>query len=125
MVESIIALFLLTLVLLSSAQMIGYGVKVHQVSVEIVGASALAEDQMEILRNTDYTALAAGGSVASDTAGFFDTPDVDLDGIVDYTRRWQVVDNGTNKVITVRVIVPQTTMGAAKEATVTSLVAVH
>lgn len=125
MVESIIALFLLTLVLLSSAQMIGYGVKVHQVSVEIVGASALAEDQMENLRNTDYAALAAGGSVASDTAGFFDTPDVDLDGIVDYTRRWQVVDNGTNKVITVRVIVPRTTMGAAKEATVTSLVAVH
>ena len=123
LVEALIAVFLSGIMLLSIAMMIGYGVTAHQVSVEISGASSLGEHKMEDLRNTDYLLLVAGGSIVADTAGFFDTQDVDQDGVSDFTRRWSIVDNGTSKVLTVRVIVPRTTLGPAKQATFTSLVA--
>jgi len=123
LVESLVALFVISMILTGVAQMIGFTMLAHRVSEDLTAATVLAEDMLEQLKNIDYDILAAGGSVAADTAGFFDTPDVDGNGTPDYTRRWQIQDVVSGKVVSVRVISPLATSGPAKEATMVALIA--
>ena len=123
LVEALISLFLLTVVFLAVAQMIGVGVLVNRASSDITSVTALAERRLEQLRSMDYAAIPVGGSIIADSAGFFDTLDIDGDGVNDYTRRWLITDNGTNKMIQVRVFSLLQVIGPAKEATIAFMVA--
>ena len=50
-------------------------------------------------------------------------PDVNNDGIVDFTRRWEVLDVGAGKVMRVRVFSLLAAYGPAKDSMMTALVA--
>jgi hypothetical protein len=103
--------------------MIGFTMLAHRVSEDLTSATVLAEDMLELLKNTDYDTLVAGGSTAVEAAGFFDTPDVDGDGAPDYSRRWEIQDVAFGKVLSVRVVSPLATSGPAKDAIVFALIA--
>ncbi|NKB88877.1 MAG: hypothetical protein GKS06_11725 [Acidobacteria bacterium] len=105
------------------AQMIGMGMLTDANSEELTSATTLSANKLEELRNSDYDSLTAGGDVNSNAEGFFDTPDVDGDGNVDYTRRWAVTDQSGGKSIQVRVIANVETMGPMREATMATVVA--
>ena len=123
LVEAMVALFIIAMVLTGIAQMIGFTMLAHRVSEDLTSATVLAEDMLEQLKNTDYDLLTAGGSIATDAGGFFDSPDVDGNGTPDYNRRWQVQDLVSGKVVSVRVISPLATSGPAQEATMVALIA--
>ena len=123
LIEALVSLVILTLVLLAIVQMIGIGVLVNRASSDITNVTALAERRLEQLRSMDYAAIPIGGSIAADSPGFFDTLDVDGDGVNDYTRRWLVTDSGTSKMIQVRVFSLLQVIGPAKEATIAFMVA--
>ena len=123
LIESLVAMFTISMILLGIAQMVGFGVVAHRVSEDLTAATVLAEHKMEELRNTDYDTLMAGGSTAAEAAGFFDSPDVDGDGAPDYSRRWQIQDVAGGKVLNVRVVSPLATVGPPKEALLVALIA--
>ena len=121
-IEVMVAMFLLTVIVFSVAELIGVSVSVNRAAADMTEASDLASSKMEEL-TLSFAGLNAGGSLDVDTPGFFDTPDVDGDGTGDYTRRWDVTDLGTSKQVRVRVIPQLASFGPAKEATIVALVA--
>jgi len=123
LVELLIALFLLTIISLAMAQMIGVAIATNRASTDYTEATYTATDKLEELRDTDYPALAAGGSIDADIGGFCDMLDIDGDGNNDYTRRWLVTDLGDSKRISVRVVSQLSAFGPAKELTLVALVA--
>ena len=123
LIEALVSLVILTVVLMGIAQMIAIGVLVNRASSDITNVTALAERRLEQLRSIDYAAIPIGGSITADSTGFFDTLDVDGDGVNDYTRRWLVTDSGTSKMIQVRVFSLLQVIGPAKETTIALMVA--
>jgi hypothetical protein len=123
LIESVVALFMVSMILFGIAQMVGFGMLAHRVSEDLTAATVLAEHKLEELENTDFDTLIAGGSTAVETAGFFDSPDVDGDGTPDYSRRWRVQDVAGGKVINVRVVSPLATSGPPKDAVLVALIA--
>ena len=123
LIEVLVALFMAGLVFLMTAQMLGLGLEANRAATDTTRASALAGDRLEELTQTAYLNLTPGGSIAADVGGFSDTLDVDIDGIIDYTRRWEITDLGGAKRIRVRVISTLDVVGPRKEATYVTLVA--
>lgn len=123
LVETLVALFVVTLIFLVIADLVTYGLYVHRAAEDMTVAAALSSEKMEELRATDYGTLAAGGSVASDQAGFSDTPDVDGDGTGDFLRRWEVTDQGDFKRIRVRTIATLDAIGGPKDSLLVAVVA--
>lgn len=117
------ALFVVTVILLTIAQLMTFGLYVHQSATDLTETTALAEEKLEQIRLASYSDLVPGGSVDVDVAGFFDTPDIDGDGEADYTRRWEVTDLGDRMQIRVRAMSTLETVGSAKSATLVALVA--
>lgn len=123
LVETLVALFIVTIILLAIAELMTYGLYVHQSGEDLTETAALAAEKLEELRNRDYLTLAPGGSLAVNSAGFFDDLDIDTDGTPDYSRRWEITDLGDRKRIEVRVIAAQDLTGGPKETTLATLVA--
>lgn len=123
LVELLIAMFLMTIIALALAQMVGVSVATNRASTDYVEATYAATDKMEELRDIDYVTLAAGGSLDADIGGFSDILDIDGDGNNDYTRRWLVTDLGDSKRISVRVIAQLAVFGPAKDVTLVALLA--
>ena len=123
LIEALVSLLILTSVLLAMAQLIGLGVHVNRASSDITTITALAERRLEQLQSIDYAAIPVGGSVLSDSPGFFDLLDADGDGVPDYTRRWLVTDSGSSKMIRVRVLSRLQVFGPSREATIALMVA--
>lgn len=123
LVEALVALFIVTMILLSIAQLMTYGLYVHETAADLTETTALAQEKLEQLRNLSYKSLVPGGSIDVNSAGFFDSSDIDGNGIVDYTRRWEITDLGDRKQIRVRVIAALNLTGGPKEATFAALVA--
>lgn len=123
LLEILVALFVVSLILVGIAQLIGFAVYVHSTAEDLTQTTALAADKMEELRDMSYAALVPGGSVDSDIPGFFDNPDIDADGTGDYTRRWEINDLVTHKRIRVRTISFLAKIGPPKDAIVVALVA--
>jgi len=118
LVETIVALFLIGLGVLAAAPMFMYAMQGNAIGGEKGEAGALAVEQMEILRATGYGALADGGSLTVDTAGYVDASDPD------HTVRWLIEANTAptgSKVITVRVIPAGTIPGSSRVVTLTSI----
>lgn len=122
-VEMMIALVLVLFVMLSIAQLFGVGIAVNQASEDITQVTSLASEKIEDLKYRAYDDLTAGGDLDANAAGYFDEPDLEGDGDIDYVRRWSITDNGTSKTIQVRVIAQTTTTGITKETTVGTLLA--
>lgn len=116
LVETLVSLFVVTLIFLVIADLVTYGMYVHRAAEDVTQAAALASEKVEELRARDYGALTPGGSVDSDVAGFSDNPDVDDDGTGDYIRRWQVSDMGDYKEIRVRAIASLQMIGTVKDS---------
>lgn len=123
LVEALVSIFVMGIVLLGIAQLIGVSVQLKKASEDVTSATALAEQKLEELKNVDFDTLVAGGSINGDLAGFFDNPDVDGDGNADFTRRWQVLDLGAGKVMRVRVLSQLAAFGPAKESNMSVLIA--
>jgi hypothetical protein len=73
---------------------------------------------MEVLRSSDFFGLGPGGSLTSDTTGFFDLSNPG------FTVRWEITANGppaTMKTLSVRAIAARDPMGVQKEVTLTSV----
>ena len=123
LLEVLVALFIASLIFLVLAGLISFAVFVAKTSDNLTGATSLAATKVEELRSTDYDNLAVGGSTSTDVAGFFDDPDVNADGFNDFHRRWQVVDQGTTKLIRVYVSSELEMVGMPKDAAMTLVVA--
>jgi len=123
LIEALVSVFLMGLVLLGVAQLIGVSIHLQRAAEDVTSATVLAEQKLEELKNVDFNGLAPGGSINANQPGYFDMPDVDNDGIVDYTRRWEVLDLGVGKVMRVRVISLLAAYGPAKDSLMTALVA--
>jgi prepilin-type N-terminal cleavage/methylation domain-containing protein len=121
LIEVLIALFMATIVFLILGHMLGMSVEASRAASDTTRAAALAGDRLEALSQVDYDALAPGGSITADVAGFSETLDVDGDGLNDYQRRWEVTDLGSSKRIRVRVMALLDVVGPAKEATYVAL----
>ncbi len=119
LVETLLALFLIALGLLSAAPMFIYGVKVTAASADVGTLSAGAVKKLETLRQATFSTITAGGSLSSNVAGFSDTSDPA------FTLRWQITDDATppkKKTITIVAIAKRrTTSGAQKSVQFMSL----
>jgi len=114
LVEVILAIFLMGLALMYAAPLFISSIKETAAGADLGSVGARAVDRMERLRQNDFYALGAGGSLTSDVTNYSDTTDAA------YTVRWQIVDNGspaTMKTINVRVIASRTSNGTQKELT--------
>ena len=123
LIEALVTLFILTIVSLSMAQMIGLGLMVDANSEDLTSATTLSANKLEELRNGDYDSLTVGGDLTSDAAGYFDSPDPNSDGRADFTRRWIIADQTGGKSIQVRVIAKLDVIGPEREATMATVVA--
>jgi len=121
LVEVLVALFMAALVFLMMAQMLGVGVEASRAASDTTKTGALAGDRMEELTRSAYVDLVTGGDINANVGGFFETLDVDADGIDDYVRRWEVVDLGAEMRIRVRVIALLDVIGPPKVATYVTL----
>jgi len=118
LVESLVAMLLLLLGLLAIAPMFILSMKVAESSADVGTVGAVAMEEMETLRGTDYLTLDAGGSLTSDVAGYF------LDTTDEFKVRWTVTDStgaAKYKTLQVRVIAPRQVLGLAKEVTIQSV----
>lgn len=118
LIEVIVSLFLIGLGVLAAAPMFMYAIQGNAVGAEKGAAGALAVEQMEILRATDYLALPAGGSLTVDTTGYVDTSDPNN------TVRWLIVTNTApagSLIISVRVIPAGSIPGSSREVTLTTI----
>jgi prepilin-type N-terminal cleavage/methylation domain-containing protein len=123
LVEALVSIFLMGIVMLGVAQLIAVSIVLQKASEDVTSATVLVEQKLEELKNVDFNGLAAGGSINANQPGYFDMPDVDNDGVVDYTRRWEVLDLGIGKVMRVRVISRLAAYGPAKDSMMSALVA--
>ncbi len=111
LVEVLVALFVLAFGLLAVAPLFVFAARDAAASSDYGVASALAVKRLEMLRTVEFTSLAAGGSLTSNTTGFFDTSDPRS------TVRWTVTNNAsppTMKTVVVRAISMRQPEGPAK-----------
>ncbi len=118
LVEVLVALFLIGVGVLAAAPMFIYAVQGNAVGADFGSAGALSVERMELLRASNYSALPAGGSLTTNTTGYFDSSDAD------YIVRWTVADNvspaGT-KTVTVRATALGRRVGQNKQVTLTTV----
>ena len=123
LLEALVAMFVTTLILLTIGELMVTGLYVHRSAADVTQTTALSQERLEDLRNTRYGLLAPGGSIAVNAAGFWETLDIDSDGVDDYSRRWEILDLGDRKEIRVRTVSLLFTMGPPKEAILHLIVA--
>lgn len=123
LVEALVATFILTLVALSLAQLIGIGMLSNKTALDLTQATSLSGAKLEQLRSGDYSSLVAGGSLVTSNVGYFDLVDADGDGNSDYVRRWSITDQPGGKLIQVQVTSNTAAIGPAKSATMATVVA--
>jgi len=120
LVEVLVALFLIGMGLLAAAPLFMLAAQGNAVGADFGSAGAIAVERLELLRATDFgdTALAQGGSLTSNSTGYFDAAHPDFD------VRWQIVDNvspADTKTIDVRVVAKRQVVGRNKGVSMTTL----
>lgn len=91
LIEILIAIFILSVVLLSLSSMVYSVMRSTSLSKETSTATTLMQSQMETLKNTPLTSLTSGS----------DTPPVP--GNISYSRVWTVTTSGNIRTISVTV----------------------
>lgn len=121
LIEVLIAIVILTVALVSMAELMAVTLRMQQLGRNQTAATRLAQDKVDELMSANFAnvQLAPGGSLTADQANHFDVP-VDGAGMSLYRRRWTVTDlnfgdqgnfegvmtpvaAGTTRLITVRV----------------------
>jgi Tfp pilus assembly protein PilV len=114
--EVVTALFVVGMGILALAPLFVQGAQVTASSDDLSAVSAAAVERLEVLRATGFNSLTAGGSLTSNTTGFFDTSDPEV--IV----RWTITNNAappTLRTITVRALSTESPMGQPKSVELT------
>jgi prepilin-type N-terminal cleavage/methylation domain-containing protein len=117
LVETLVALFLLAIGLLGIAPLFVLGTRGVASSADMGTVGARATERLEVLRATGFASLAAGGSLTTNVAGYYDATRPDV------TVRWTVANNATPatlKTIVVRAVATRRVMGLQKEITVST-----
>jgi len=114
LIEVLIAMVILTIALVSMAELMAITLRMQQLGRNQTLAMRLAQDKVDELmsRNFTFAQLAPGGSLAADVANHFDVPAAGTAANLQYRRRWFVEtiasDNGAPadslRRVTVRVI---------------------
>ena len=119
LVEVLVALVLLSFGVLGVAPIFVVALTSNAASADFGWTGAYAVERAEQLRAQSYNSLTVGGSLTSDSAGYFDYPEP---GIV---VRWQVTDNGSvvsgTKVVTVRALALRAMQGPSREITLSTI----
>jgi len=116
LVEVLVAVVILTVALVSMAELMAVTLRLQQLGRNQTMATRLAQDKIDELMSQNWAAapqLTVGGSLTADVANHFDTPPTFAGSTaLNYRRRW-VVANGPDdplpaagklRLITVRVI---------------------
>jgi len=114
LIEVLIAMVILTIALVSMAELMAITLRMQQLGRNQTLAMRLAQDKVDELmsRNFTFAELAVGGSLTADVANHFDVPAAGTAANLNYRRRWFVEtiasDNGAPadslRRVTVRVI---------------------
>jgi prepilin-type N-terminal cleavage/methylation domain-containing protein len=128
-VEVLVAIVILTVALVSMAELMAVTLRLQQLGRNQTSAIRLAQDKIDELMSQNWAAapqMTLGGSLTADQANHFDVPA----NAPDYRRRWTVVDGpvdppvvaGRLRVITVRVMPRVTDRRTYTPVDVTSIV---
>ena len=121
LIEVLIAMVILTVALVSMAELMAITLRMQQLGRNQTTATRLAQDKVDELmsRNFTFAQLTVGGSLTADQANHFDVPAAGTGGNLQYRRRWLVealnfgdtvqVSTGTPAVVTNTVIGAGTT----------------
>lgn len=123
LVEALVALFILTIIALGLGQVIGLGMLSNKAADDLTQATTLSADKLEELRASEYWALTQGGSLDSAANGYSDSPDLDGDGTAEFDRRWRITEQTGGKLIEVRTLSLNNTIGNGRQATMATVVA--
>ena len=123
LIEVLIAIVVLTVALVSLAELMAVTLRLQQLGRNQTAATRLAQDKVDELMSQNFTVaqLAVGGSLTADVANHFDAPAPAGGGNAIFRRRWTVTSlnfgdtgnrNGvvtnvaadTTRLVTVRVI---------------------
>jgi len=118
LLEVLIAVFLIGIGVLAAAPMFVYAMQGNATGADFGSVGAVAVERMELLRADSYTNLAAGGSLTTNTTGYFDNSDPEV------LVRWVITDNMTpvgTKTITVRAVANRQVIGLQKDVELTTV----
>ena len=103
LVEALIAIVVLVFGLIAITNLMIVAASSNAVANQSTAAAAIATQQLEELKRAPFsdTALVAGGSLSSDSTGYFS--DTSVDGVGTIHTRWTIADvDATTKFITVQ-----------------------
>lgn len=89
LVEILVAMLVLGFAMLAVVPLFVQSARATASAGEIGNLTAVVSQRMEALRDTEFTTLTAGGSLAANETGFFDASDPD------YLVRWTVTDDAS------------------------------
>lgn len=108
-------MLILAIGVIATAPLFVYAAQENAVGGDLGAVGALAVRRMETLRGTPYVQLNNGGTLDSNTTGFFD------DSTPGYVIRWSIADNpnppAPTKVVTVRAVALRQVIGKEKSVT--------
>lgn len=125
LMEVLIAVGILTVGLLGSAQLLVVTTQTHMLARETTDATRLTQAKVEQLMKanfaTDPSVQISGVSpdpLEQNVTNYFDMP------TLSYTRRWRVAagPTATTRIVTIRVVPTQTDLRMAKEVEITTLI---
>jgi type II secretory pathway pseudopilin PulG len=99
LVEALCAIVILAFGLMAIANLMAVAASSNTVANQSTAATALASQQMEILKNIPFTnpgtnvfnpALNPGGNLEADVAGYFTDPPTDVPGVGQVRVRWRI-----------------------------------
>lgn len=99
LVEALCAIVILAFGLMAIANLIAVAASSNTVANQSTAATTLASQQMEILKSIPFTtpgtqvfnaALAPGGDLETDQAGYFTNPPTDVPGVGQVRVRWRI-----------------------------------
>jgi prepilin-type N-terminal cleavage/methylation domain-containing protein len=92
LIEVLIAMVILTVALVSMAELMAITLRMQQLGRNQTTATRLAQDKIDELmsRNFNFAQLAVGGSLTANLANHFDVPAAGTAANLQYTRRWLV-----------------------------------
>lgn len=118
LLEVLVALFLLALGVLAAAPMFIYAMQGNASGADMGSVGAIGVERMELLRSQAYSGLPAGGSLTSNTAGYFDASNPG------FIVRWQITDNVSpvgSKTITVQATALRQMVGNNRQVKLTTV----
>jgi prepilin-type N-terminal cleavage/methylation domain-containing protein len=118
LVEVLVAVFLIGIGVLAAAPMFVYAMQGNATGADFGSVGAVAVERMELLRAQAYNSLPAGGSLTTNTTGYFDNSNPEV------LVRWVITTNASplgTKTITVRAVANRQVVGLQKDVELTTV----